>query len=127
LATAVDVATGAAVAANNDDAVGTVIPPSSTKDEEAYVGALVAAHLRMVPVKPLQYPRCCNRAAAVALCTTAMFHAAVVALYTAAPLRAATTAANAAAAVKLPPTSHWRAATTAADAATAAAQLPSCC
>jgi hypothetical protein len=41
-ATAVDVATGAAVAANDDDAVGAVIPPSSTKDEGAYVGASVA-------------------------------------------------------------------------------------
>jgi hypothetical protein len=41
-ATAVDVATGATVAANEDDAVGAVVPPSSTKDEGAYVGALVA-------------------------------------------------------------------------------------
>ncbi len=42
LATAVDVSTGAAVAANIEDAVGAVVPPSSTKDEDAYVGALVA-------------------------------------------------------------------------------------
>jgi hypothetical protein len=33
---------GATVAANNDDAVGAVVPPSSTKDEDAYVGASVA-------------------------------------------------------------------------------------
>jgi hypothetical protein len=32
----VDVATGAAVA--DDDAISTVVPPSSTKDEGAYVG-----------------------------------------------------------------------------------------
>ena len=36
----VDVATGAAVADN--DAVSTVVPPSSTKDEGAYVGVSVA-------------------------------------------------------------------------------------
>ena len=35
-----DVATGAAVA--NNDAIGTVVPPSSTKDKGAYVGVLVA-------------------------------------------------------------------------------------
>ncbi len=35
-----DVATGAAVA--DDEAVSTVIPPSSTKDEGAYVGVSVA-------------------------------------------------------------------------------------
>jgi hypothetical protein len=38
----VDGATGAAVAADDDDAVGTIVPPSSTKDEDAYVGASVA-------------------------------------------------------------------------------------
>ena len=42
LATAVDVATGAAVAANDDDAVGAVVPPSLTKDEDAYIGPSVA-------------------------------------------------------------------------------------
>jgi hypothetical protein len=42
LATAVDVATGAGVAADKDDAVGTVVLLSSTKDEDAYVGASVA-------------------------------------------------------------------------------------
>ncbi len=41
-AAAVDVATGTAVAANDDDAVGAVVPPSSTKGEGAYVGASVA-------------------------------------------------------------------------------------
>ncbi len=42
MAIEVDVATGTAAAANDDNAVGTVVPPSSTKDEDAYVGALVA-------------------------------------------------------------------------------------
>ncbi len=41
-ATAVDIAADGAVAANDDDAVNAVVPPSSTKDEDAYVGALVA-------------------------------------------------------------------------------------
>ena len=36
-----DVATGAAVV-DDDDAVDAVIPPSSTKDEDAYVGESVA-------------------------------------------------------------------------------------
>ena len=39
-AATVDVSTGAAVA--DDDAVSTVVPPSSTKDEGAYVGVSVA-------------------------------------------------------------------------------------
>jgi hypothetical protein len=38
----VDIAAGDAVAADNDDAVDAVVPPSSTKDEDSYVGALVA-------------------------------------------------------------------------------------
>jgi hypothetical protein len=42
LATAVDVSTGAAVAAADNDAVGAVVPLSSTNDEDAYVGASVA-------------------------------------------------------------------------------------
>ena len=42
LATTVDVSTGATVAADDDNAISTVIPPSSTKDKEAYVGASVA-------------------------------------------------------------------------------------
>ena len=37
----VDVALGATVAAIDDDADGTVVPPSSTKDEGEYVGELV--------------------------------------------------------------------------------------
>ncbi len=41
-ATGVDVVTGAAVAAYKNDAVGAVVPPSSTKDEGVYVGASVA-------------------------------------------------------------------------------------
>ena len=42
LATAVDVSTGAAIAANTDNAVSSVVPLSSIKDEDAYVGASVA-------------------------------------------------------------------------------------
>ncbi len=42
MATAVDIAAGDAVTADNDDAVDAVVPPSSTKDEDAYVGAPVA-------------------------------------------------------------------------------------
>ena len=40
--TVVDVATGAAIATNNNDAINVVVPPSFTKDEEACIGALVA-------------------------------------------------------------------------------------
>jgi hypothetical protein len=43
----VDVTTGAAVAADNDDAVGTVLPPSSTKDEDTYLSALVVFKKRV--------------------------------------------------------------------------------
>ncbi len=39
-AATVDVATGAAVANNN--AISTLVPPSSTKDKGAYIGVLVA-------------------------------------------------------------------------------------
>jgi riboflavin synthase alpha subunit len=38
----VDIAACGAVAADDDDAVDAVVPPSSTKDEDAYVGASVA-------------------------------------------------------------------------------------
>jgi hypothetical protein len=38
----VDVSTGAAVAANDNNAIGAVVPPSSTNDEDEYIGALVA-------------------------------------------------------------------------------------
>jgi hypothetical protein len=38
----VDIAAGDAVAADDDDAVDAVVPPSSTKGEDAYVGASVA-------------------------------------------------------------------------------------
>ena len=37
-----DTAACGAVAADDDDAVDAVVPPSSTKDKDAYVGALVA-------------------------------------------------------------------------------------
>ena len=40
-AAAVDVTSGATIAANNDDTDGTAIPLSSTKDEGAYVSASV--------------------------------------------------------------------------------------
>jgi hypothetical protein len=71
----VDVATGAAVA--DDDAISTVVPPSSTKDEGAYVGLSVAFegacvggklspppchrrlhHRRTLPPLPPPPPRC---------------------------------------------------------------------
>ena len=42
MATEVDVFTGAAVAADDDDAIGAVLPPSSTNDKYAYVSALMA-------------------------------------------------------------------------------------
>ena len=42
MATAVDVFMGAAVAAEDDNAVGAVILPSLTNDKDAYVGASVA-------------------------------------------------------------------------------------
>jgi hypothetical protein len=42
LATTVDILAGDAVAADDVDAVNAVVPPSSTKNEDAYVGASVA-------------------------------------------------------------------------------------
>ncbi len=42
LATVVDVSTGATVAADDNDAIGAVVPPSSTNDEDPYVGTPVA-------------------------------------------------------------------------------------
>ena len=42
MAAAVDVAKGAVVADNEDDAIGAIVPPSSTENKDAYVGALVA-------------------------------------------------------------------------------------
>jgi hypothetical protein len=41
LATTVDISTGAAIAADNDDAISAVVPPSSTNDKDAYVGTSV--------------------------------------------------------------------------------------
>jgi hypothetical protein len=38
----VDVFTGATVAADDNNAVGAVVPLSLTKDKDAYIGALVA-------------------------------------------------------------------------------------
>ncbi len=40
--TLVDVSTGATVTADDNNAVGAVVPPSLTKDKDAYVGASVA-------------------------------------------------------------------------------------
>jgi hypothetical protein len=85
----VDIAAGDAVTADNDDAVDAVVPPSSTKDEDAYVGAPVAfegvcvsafadgaaaadfgskacvsAHSQTVPMLPTS--RCCAAATAAA-------------------------------------------------------------
>jgi hypothetical protein len=37
----VDITAGDAIAANDNDAVNAVVPPSLTKDEDTYVGALV--------------------------------------------------------------------------------------
>ncbi len=42
MASTVDVATGATIATANDDAIGAVVPLSSTKDKDAYVGMSVA-------------------------------------------------------------------------------------
>ena len=42
MATAVNVSTGAAVAAYDNVAVGAVVPPSLTNDEDMYIGASVA-------------------------------------------------------------------------------------
>ncbi len=105
-ATAVDIAAGNAVTADNDNAVYAVVPPSSTKDEDAYVGALCqrirgwcrCRRGRAVALPPLpQPPCCCHRAAAIALCP-------------AAALRAAATTADA---VMLPPTLRCHAVATA--------------
>ncbi len=89
-----DVSTGAAVAAFDDNAVGAVIPPSSTNNKDAYVACKLGV-LRLVPVKPPQPPRCCHRAATVMLAATAA-------------LRAAATTADAAAAAAPPPSFHQR-------------------
>ncbi len=42
MATTVDVSKGAAVTAHDYDALGLVVPQSSTKDKDTYIGALVA-------------------------------------------------------------------------------------
>ena len=41
-ATAVDIVAGGAAAADDDNAVDAVVPPSLTKDEDTCVGAMVA-------------------------------------------------------------------------------------
>ena len=72
-AIAVDVSTGAAVAADNDDAADAVVPPSLTNDKDAYVSALVAFKGMCVgafadgagesaAASALLPPRCCRRA-----------------------------------------------------------------
>ena len=71
--TAVDVSTGAAVAANDNNNVGAVLPPSSTKDKDVYVGASVAfegacvgtfadSDSESTAVSVLLPPRCQHRA-----------------------------------------------------------------
>ncbi len=73
-----DIAAGDAVAANNDNAVDAVVPPSSTKDEDAYVGASVAfegvcvgAFADGAAAADVALSRCCHhrslRAAATAM------------------------------------------------------------
>ena len=69
----VDVSKGTAVAADNDDAISAVVPPSSTNDEDAYVCALVAFNSVCVSAfadsasesatpSALLPPQCCHRA-----------------------------------------------------------------
>ena len=57
-----DVATGAAVAADDNDAVGTVVPPSSTMDEDTNVSACVKAFTdgagKSAAASVLLTPRC---------------------------------------------------------------------
>ncbi len=67
-ATAVDIAVGDAVAADNDDSVNAVVPPSSIKDEDAYVGASVAfegmcvgAFADGAAAANVTLSRCCHR------------------------------------------------------------------
>ncbi len=73
-----DIAAGDAVAADNDDAVDAVVPPSSTKDEDTYVrasvafeGVCVSAFVDGAAAANVGLPRCrhCRslRAAATAL------------------------------------------------------------
>ena len=73
MATAVDISTGAAVTANNNDGVGAVVPPSMTKDEDPYVsvsvafegvciGAFVDGAGESTAASDLLPPRCCRRA-----------------------------------------------------------------
>ena len=68
MATAVDIVAGNAVAADNDDAVNAVVPPSSTKDEDVYVGASVAfdsvcvgAFVDGAAAANVALSRCCHR------------------------------------------------------------------
>ena len=58
---------------DDNDAVDAVVPPSSTKDEDAYVGELVAFERCSHAFKRCShaFERCSHRAAAVALCATA--------------------------------------------------------
>ncbi len=66
--TSVDIAAGDAVAADNDNAVDAVVPPSSTKDKDAYVGASVAfegvcvgAFADGAAAADVALSRCCHR------------------------------------------------------------------
>ncbi len=65
-----DIATGAAVA--DKDAVSTVVPPSSTKDEGAYVGVSVAFEGACAGGRGRLPSRChCRRRVTPALCCRA--------------------------------------------------------
>ena len=78
MATTVDIATRDTVAADNDDAVNAVVPLSSTKDKDAYVGAsvvfegmCVGAFADSAAAADVALSRCCHhrslRAAATAM------------------------------------------------------------
>ncbi len=112
-ATVVDVAMGAAVAVDNKDTVSAVVPPSSTKDEGAYVGASVAFQGACVSAfadgagesaaaSVLLPPRCHQRAARRRRASRCRHR------------RQAAAAATPPPTAKLPPTSHCHAAATAA-------------
>jgi hypothetical protein len=83
LATAVDVSTGAAVAVNDNDAIGAVVPSSLTNDKDAYALTL--------PPPPCRRWRCCRRHAGALPPTPTL------------RCRAAATTADAATAAALPP------------------------
>ncbi len=127
LATAVDVFTGAAVAADNNNAVGAVVPLSLTNDKDAYintsvafegmcVGAFTYSAGKSAAASALLPPRCHR-------CAVRRCHA----LSCRHRRHCRCRCRHRRAAAKLPPPSCCPAATTAADAATASALPPSRC